>query len=103
MLDFLTLSLLLIELGLEFGSHSVVTLLGFFEVEADLMDVSESVKIFVFVKQLVLLFSLVVTLTEFIFDDSLLKLSVGFLETLVFPKFILNSADEFISDFAFFR
>lgn len=39
-LDLFALSLLLIELGLKFGSHSVVTLLGLFQVEADLMDVS---------------------------------------------------------------
>lgn len=103
MLDFLTLSLFFIELGLKFGSHSVVTLLGLLKVETDLMDVSESVKIFVFIKQLILLFSLVVTLIEFVFNDPLLKLSVSFLKTLVFPEFILDSADEFISDFAFFR
>jgi hypothetical protein len=103
MLDFLTLSLFLIELGLKFGSHSVVTLLGLLKVETDLMHVSESVKIFVFIKQLILLFSLVFTLIEFVFNDPLLKLGVSFLKTLVFPKFILDSTDEFISDFTFLR
>lgn len=40
MLDLLTFSLLFVELGLKFGGHSVVTLLGLFQVETDLMDVS---------------------------------------------------------------
>lgn len=39
MLNFFALSLLLVELGLEFRSHAVVTLLGLFQVEADLMDI----------------------------------------------------------------
>lgn len=39
MLNLLTFSLLLVELGLKFGGHSVVTLLGLLQVETDLMDV----------------------------------------------------------------
>lgn len=40
MLDLFALSLLLVKLGLKFRGHSVVTLLGLFEVKSNLMDVS---------------------------------------------------------------
>jgi hypothetical protein len=103
MLNLLTLSLLLVKLGLKFGSHSVVTLLGLFQVESNLMDVSQSVKIFMFVKELSVLLHFVVTLTEFVFDNSLLEFSVGLLEVLVFPEFVSNSADELLTHFTFLR
>ena len=39
MFDFLTFSLLLVELSLQFGGHAVVTLLGLLQIESNLMDV----------------------------------------------------------------
>lgn len=49
-----------------------------------------------------LLAVVVVALAEFVFDDPLLELGVGFLETLIFPEFIGDSADELFTHFTFF-
>jgi hypothetical protein len=49
-LNFLTLSLLFIKLCLKLTSHSVVAVLGLFQVITNLMDVSESVQIFMLIQ-----------------------------------------------------
>jgi len=45
----MTLLLLLIELSLELRGHLVVSLLGFFQVKSDLMDIGKSVEILVLI------------------------------------------------------
>jgi len=40
MLDFFALSLFLIKFGLEFTSHTVVTVLSFFQIESNLVHIS---------------------------------------------------------------
>ena len=47
--NLVTFCLLLIELGLKFRSHFVVSILGLFQIDSDLMNISKSVKIFVLV------------------------------------------------------
>ena len=49
LLDLCALCLLLVELVLEFTSHTIVTVLSFFEVISDLMHVGEGVQIFMLV------------------------------------------------------
>ena len=45
----MTLGLLLIELGLQLRSHLVISVLSFFEVKSDLMNIGKSVEIFVLI------------------------------------------------------
>ena len=49
MFNFFAFSLLLIKFGLEFAGHTVVAVLGFFEVKPNLMNICKSVKIFVLI------------------------------------------------------
>lgn len=51
------------------------------------------------VQKLGILLLLGVTLAEFVFDNSLLKLGVGLLEVLVLPELVSDSADELLTDF----
>lgn len=49
LLDLFALGLFLVELCLEFRCHLVVAILGFFQVEPDLMHVGKGVQVFVLV------------------------------------------------------
>ena len=53
MFNFLAFLLLLVELVLQFRGHPIVTILSLFQVESDLMDISECVEILVLMKELV--------------------------------------------------
>lgn len=53
MFNFLAFLLLLVELVLQFRGHPIVTILCLFQVESDLMDISECVEILVLMKELV--------------------------------------------------
>lgn len=48
-LNFLALRLLLIKLGLKLSSHLIVAVLSLLEIEADLMHVSQCIKVFMFI------------------------------------------------------
>ena len=53
-LNFLALCLLLIQLCLQLRGHSIVAVLGFFQIESDLVDIGESVKVLVFIQKRVI-------------------------------------------------
>ena len=95
MLNFLALSLLLVELSLELASHSVVAILGFLEVEPDLVDVSKGVQILVLIEKRVSLWVLFtsVCVTQ---NDLLLQFFILPLESLVLLTFIMDSLNEFL-------
>jgi hypothetical protein len=69
---------------LKFRSHAVVTFLSLFQVESNLMHVSQSVQIFVLVKQLLFLFEFSFAVLELIGQNSSLQVRVGFLKSLEF-------------------
>jgi len=93
MLDFLALLLFLIELVLEFGRHTVVTILCLLQVESDLMDVGESVEVFVLMEELVL--TLLIEGRGRVHQDDLsLALFILLLELLVLTAFVLDGIDE---------
>ena len=52
MFNFFAFSLLLIKFGLEFAGHTVVAVLGFFEIKSNLVDICESVEVLVLVQHL---------------------------------------------------
>jgi len=54
--NFVTFSLLFIKLGLKLRGHFVVTILSFFQIDSNLMNISESVEIFMLVHLNVWLF-----------------------------------------------
>jgi len=93
MLDFLALLLFLVELVLEFGCHAIVAILSLLQVESDLMDVGESVEVFVLMEELVL--TLLVEGRGRVHQDYLsLALFVLLLELLILTAFILDGIDE---------
>lgn len=93
LLDFGTLGLLLVELILEFASHSVVPILGLLEVVSDLMHVCQRVQVLVLVKHLISVL-LVVTIIGVHKDDLSLAILVSLLELLVLTSLILNGRNE---------
>jgi len=50
MFNLFTLGLFFVEFSLEFRSHTVIALLGFFEVKSYLVDISESIEVLVLVE-----------------------------------------------------
>ena len=94
--NLLTLGLLLVELGLQLASHAVVTILGVFQVEADLVHVGERVEVLVVAHHLVGLRCLLL-LDCFAKDDPLLERQVGLLQLFVLGKLILDSFDQLFS------
>lgn len=92
-LNFLAFLLFLVELVLEFGCHTVVTILSLLQVESDLMDVGKGVEVLVFMEELVL--ALLIEGRGRVHQDDLsLALFVLLLELLVLTAFILDGSDE---------
>ena len=93
LLDFRALRLLLVQFVLKLTSHTVVTILGLFQVVTDLMDISKSVQVLVLVKHLVsVLF--VITIIVIHDDDLALAVFIDLLELGVLASLIFDSLDK---------
>lgn len=88
--NFVTFSLLFIKLGLKFGSHLIVTILSFFQIDSDLMYISKSVKIFMLIHLNIWLF-IILFKSRVNCNDLLLKLFVFSSERILFSKLLFNS------------
>lgn len=90
----MALSLLLIKLGLEFRGHLIIPVLSLFEVKTDLMDVSESVKIFVLVHRYIWL--LVILLKGWLHDDYLpLQFLILLLQRVLLSQLLFDCKNKF--------
>lgn len=88
----MALSLLLVQLGLQLGSHLVVPVLGLLEVEPNLVDIGQGVEVLMLVHGNIRL--LVLLLIVGVHSDNLsLKFFILFLEGLLLPHFLLNGYD----------
>jgi hypothetical protein len=97
-LNFLTFGLLFVKFGLEFGSHLIVTILGFLQVEAHLMHVSESVQVLVLVEHLLrLLLEVAIVVVHQV--DFLLQIVVGLLQKEVLFTFVLDRDNQLLLHF----
>lgn len=92
-LNFLALRLLLVELSLEFGCHTIVSVLSLLQVESDLMHIGQSVEVLVLVKHL---FALLLEVASGVvhLEDSSLEGIVLSLEGLVFFTLVFNSENQ---------
>lgn len=94
--DLTALCLLLVELGLELRGHLVVTILGFLQVDTDLMDVCQSVQVLVLV-HLDIALALVVIVVLVHGQDLLLELVILALQVIAFLQLLLNGLDQIVT------
>ena len=91
-LYFLALGLLLVEFGLQLGSHAVVPVLGLLEVEADLVDIGQRVQVLVLVQKLLRL--LLLAHRAVLKNDLALQVVVLALQRPVFVQFVADCLDQ---------
>lgn len=91
--NLLTFRLLLIKFALQFTSHTIVSILSFFQIVSNLMHIGQSVQIFVLIQQLFLLFTAIIT--KFIKHDNWsLQFIIASTKLLIFIDFVSYSLNK---------
>lgn len=91
--NFVTFSLLFIKLGLEFRSHFIVPILGLFQIDSDLMNISKSVKIFMLIHLNIWLF-VILFKGRVNSNDLLLEIFIFSSKGILFSKLFFNSSNQ---------
>ena len=94
-LNLLTLRLLLIKFGLKLRRHAVVSVLGFLQVESNLMHVRKGVQVLMFVQHLLRLFFVVAGCVVHQENSALVVVILAF-ESLIFLQLFINCHNELL-------